>query len=104
MDAMQKIYQLLGAIKEKHGNACTFTIKNYGELKYQTYIANDCFASHTDHKNIEEAIDRFESFLNVDDLYSYNMTLAQEKLDELLEERQCIEDEIDSLKKRVKLI
>jgi hypothetical protein len=101
MDQIKKIEETLAAIRKKHGNACTFTIRNYGKLiNYQTYIANDCFSSHQDHSNIEEAINRLESFFNVEDLYAYNKVLAQTKLDELLEERQCIEDEIDSLKKR----
>jgi hypothetical protein len=100
MDAIHKICQLLGAIKEKHGSACTFAIQAYGEkVQYQTYIASSVMPSHITHEDLHSAMIRLTDFLEIEDLYAYNLKMAKQKQQDLLKQKEDIEDDLIILDK-----
>lgn len=93
MDNLHGIELLLLKIKERHGSACTFTIKTYGE-PYGTYIADDVQPCHRQHDTLEGAVERLQDFCDIDDLEQYNKDIAQQRLGELYSQAEDIENEI----------
>lgn len=96
MDPISKVVSLLESIREKHGSAATFTIKNLGEhITYATYVADDVTPAHRDHPDLHSAMLRLQIFVDVDDLAAHNGEIARQKLRSLREQKEHICDEIE---------
>lgn len=92
-----QIKNLIQAIVDKHGSACTFTISSYAG--WQTYIADDLFPYHRNHSSLEEAVERLQSFLNIDDLDKHNKEIAIEKIHSLRAQKEFIEAQMEELRR-----
>lgn len=95
---IDQIKNLLQAIVDKHGSACAFTISSYGE-GYGSYIARDLFPNHRHHETVEEAVERLQAFLDIEDLDRYSKETATKKLHRLREQKEFIEDQMEELRR-----
>lgn len=97
MDRLEEIQGLLNQIKAKHGTAAAFEFFNFWTPdgpKFKTYIAHDVGPGHKQHDSLDDAVQRFKDFLEVDDLFAYNKELARFELKRLIEKKEDIEAEI----------
>lgn len=102
VDPISKIAFLLEEIREKHGSASTFTVKNYGaNIAYQTYIAKDVAPAHVDHPDLHSAMLRLQGFVDVDDLLAHNSEIAKQMLYRLKEEQVHIDEQIEECKRHL---
>ncbi len=100
MDQIKKIEAILEGIRKKHGNACTFTIQCYGEqIQYNTYIADDLFPSHRTYSDFNDAVSRFEDFIEIENMCAYSSEIAAIRLQDLHSKKEDIEDSIEDVKR-----
>jgi hypothetical protein len=105
---LERIEELMKAIGKKHNTYCNFTVRSgHGKggtndyansVDYNTYISGEPICSaHEVFKTIDEVVNRFDSYLAIDDLLAENRDMAQERLKTLHEQREDIEDNIKEI-------
>lgn len=100
MTQLERIEHLMQAIREKHGSYCTFSSAPLagGLSGYTTYIAHDLPPSHRSFNTMAEVIERFQDFLDIDNLAAYKAEIAREKLEMLYKEQEDICDQIEQFR------
>ena len=85
---------LLKQLQEKHGSYCRFSIRASG-APYETYIASDLIGTaHQRHNTLEEAVERLQAFVDLEDITEYNKGIAKEKLRTTLMQLEDLEDDV----------